>query len=172
MLLNIREKGLQEAANNILNMAKENRTARKSAVKDVGQAVKKQLSQNRKSGAGLQPLGFISKKLGNKKPWGKKKFAVYVPKNYLNPAAIVTTKGANKVMEEGGQVTISPKFRKKLHYLGIHLRGKGTLKMNVPARPLFKITWRQMSGKIAALYSERFFYQLERALRRRQFVKA
>lgn len=173
MKMRIREQGIMDTASLIEGMAKESRTARKAAVKDVGQAIKKQLSKNRQGGAGLQPLGAISKLLGNRKPWGKKKFVVYVPKGRLDPYAIVTTKGANKNMEEGGSATISWAFRKFLHARGIHLRGKkgAVTRVRVPARPLFKITWNQMSSKIAGLYESRFTYQLTRAVRARRYRK-
>lgn len=171
--MRIREEGIQELADKVLGMAKESLTARKKAVKDVGQMVKKQLSKNRQSGTGMKPLGPVSRLLGNKKPWGKKKFVVYTPKGRQNPYAIVTTKGANKTMEEGGFVLVTWAFRRYLHRKGIHLRGrKGILtKITVPARPLFKLTWSQLSGQIGKLYEERFTYQLQRAVRARKYSR-
>lgn len=173
MKMRIREEGIQELAEKVLSMAKESLTARKNAVKDIGQMIKKQLSKNRQGGAGMLPLGPVSKMMGNRKPWGKKKFVVYVPKGRTNPYSIVTTKGANKTMEEGGFVSISWKFRRFLHRKGIHLRGKKdiTTRVSVPSRPLFKITWSQMSGKIGQLYEERFTYQLQRAVRARKYSR-
>lgn len=173
MKMRIKEQGIQDTANLIEGMAKESITARKAAVKDVGQAIKKQLSRNRQGGAGLEPLGVVSKLMGNRKPWGKKKFVVYVPKGRINPYAIVTTKGANKTMEEGGTVSISWAFRRFLHAKGVHLKGRrGTVtKMTVKGRPLFKITWNQMSSKIGLLYEERFTYQLSRAVRAKRYKK-
>lgn len=173
MLMTIREQGIQDLANEIEGMAKESFTARKKAVKDIGQMVKKQMSKNRQSGFGMQPLGAISRLLGHKKPWGKSKFVVYTPKRGQNPYAIVTTKGANKKMEEGGLVSISWAFRRFLHKKGIHLRGKKGIisRVKTPARPLFAITWGQVKDRIPEQYEERFFYQLQRAVRARKYRK-
>ena len=157
--------GLSETINILAQTTKEGKSAQLNAELDTGKMVKKELQKARNSGEGLKPLGFISKLLGHKKPWGKKKFNAYVPKkaNRGNPFCIVTTRGANKNMEEGGEVTISDKFRRFLHTKGVHLR-KG--KKRIPARPLFALVWGRMSSRIPAYYSERFHYRLGRALRR------
>ena len=155
--------GFSETIKTLAETTKEGRSARKSAVLDTGKMIRNDLARLRRSGAGLQPLGIVSKLLGKKKPWGKKKFVVYTPKRGQNPFAVVTTKGANKKMEEGGEVTISDSFRKFLHFKGIHLR-KG--KAKIPARPLFGIVWGRVKDRVPSYFGERFHYRLERALRR------
>lgn len=168
MRMRINEQGIQELANEILGMAKETNAARKEASKDVAKMIRKRLIKNRQAGAGMQPLGRISKLLGNRKPWGKKKFTIYVPNPFVS---IVTTKGANKNMEEGGFATTTWEFRRFLHAKGIHLKGKKNVKtlVKVPARPLFKITWAQVQGQIGRLYEERFVFQLQRKVRARRY---
>lgn len=166
MRMQISEQGIMDAANQFEEMAKENLTARKAALRDIGQQIKKALTRNRNSGAGMAPLGHISRMLGHKKPWGKKKFTIYMPKGNADPYVIVTTKGANKNMEEGSHVVISEKFRKFLAYKKIFLKRR---LFAVPARPLFRITWDQIKGQIGQMYSERFFRQLERAVRAKRF---
>lgn len=160
--------GFSETINKLAATSKEGFSCRKKAVKDVGNMIKKELSRLRRSGAGLQPLGIVSRLMGNKKPWGKKKFVVYTPKKGQNPYAIVTTRGANKTMEEGGFVTIDEAFRKFLHYKGVHLK-KG--KAKVPARPLFKIVWSRVNSRVPAYFGERFHYHLGRALRKWEYKK-
>jgi hypothetical protein len=161
--------GFSETINRLSEATKEGFSCRKKAVKDVGNMIKKELSRLRRSGAGLQPLGIISKLLGHKKPWGKKKFVVYTPKKGQNPYAIVTTKGANKTMEEGGFVSISEDFRKFLHFKGVHLK-KGS-KAKIPPRPLFKLVWGRVSSRVPSYFGERFHYHLGRAMRKWEYKK-
>lgn len=173
MNITIKDQGFQDLASKLYGMAKESKTARRAALKDVGSMIRKQLIKNRNTGAGMPPLGYVSRILGNKKPWGKKKFNVYVPKNAsVNPFVVVTTKGANKNIENGGWVNVSRKLRGFLHFKNVHLRGKNPLKMRIPPRPLFKITWEQVKGQIGKLYNDRFMYQLGRATRGRIYRNA
>ena len=155
--------GFSETINILAQTSKEGRSARKAAVTDTGKMVRAELQRQRRTGAGMQPLGIVSKLLGHKKPWGKKKFVVYTPKRGSNPFAVVTTKGANRKMEEGGEVAIADSFRKFLHFKGIHLR-KG--KAKIPAKPLFGIVWGRVKDRVPEYFGERFHYRLERALRR------
>jgi hypothetical protein len=164
-----RSNGFSETINLLAEASKEGYTSRKKAVKDVGQMIKKELTKLRQSGTGLQPLGIVSKLLGHKKPWGKKKFVVYTPrKNGRNPFAIVTTKGANKSEEEGREVTVSEKFRRFLHYKGIHLK-KG--KAKIPPRPIFRMVWERVKSRIPSYFGERFHYHLGRAIRKWSYSK-
>lgn len=166
-----RSVGFSETIDILAGTLQEGYSSRRKAVKDCGTMVKKELTKLRNSGAGLQPLGIISKLLGHKKPWGKKKFVVYAPKGRKkrnNPFAIVTTKSASKVTEEGGEATISEPFRRFLHYKGIHLR-KG--KTRIPARPLFKMVWDRVKSRIPNYFAERFHYHLGRSIRKWGYKK-
>ena len=156
--------GFSEAIDTLAATSNNGFSSRKQAVKDTGNMIKKELSKFRRSGTGLKPLGIVSRLLGHKKPWGKKKFVVYNPKT----AAIVTTKGANYKMEEGGEVTISEPFRKFLHFKGIHLK-KG--KAKIPARPLFRIVWNRVKSRVPSYFGERFHYHLGRSIRRWRYAK-
>lgn len=158
-------KGFSEAIDTLAAASSEGFSSRKNALKDTGNMIKKELNRLRRSGTGLQPLGIVSRLLGHKRPWGKKKFTVYTPKD----AAIVTTKGANKKMEEGGFVTVSEEFRKFLHFKGIHLK-KGS-KAKIPPRPIFKLVWSRVGSRVPSYFGERFHYHLGRAIRRWRYKK-
>lgn len=163
MRMNMRNEGINEAVAMLGAMTKEGRSARLSAIRDTGKMVEKELKKERAGGAGWKPLGAISKALGHRKPWGKTKFVTYALKRTV--AAIVTTKGRNKKMEEGGTVTVSPAFRRFLHTKGIHLKASTTTAA-IPGRPLFSRVWPRVQGRILKYFEERFHYNLSRALRR------
>lgn len=163
MNMKIRTVGIDSGIHTLSLITKEGRSARLAAVRDTGKMVEKELRKSRATSEGMTPLGRISKALGHKKPWGKSKFRTYVAKRLF--MAIVTTKGQNKKMEEGGTVTISDKFKKYLHTLGIHIK-KATKTGKIIARPLFAKVWQRVQSKIPSYYAERFHYRLGRALRR------
>ena len=87
---------------------------------------------------------------------------------------VVTTKGLNKTIEEGGYVAykigVSEKFKRFLHFKGIHLK-KTTNRLRVPARPLFARTWNKVKGEIVSYFTDRFIYRINRSLRRLRFNK-
>jgi hypothetical protein len=161
--INLKTQGISEAVQMLGAMTKEGKSARLSAIRDTGKMVEKELKKERASGSGWQPLGAISRALGNRRAWGKSKFVTYALKRTI--AAIITTKGMNKKMEEGGNVTVSPAFRKFLHTKGIHLKAS-TVTGRIPARPLFARVWSRVNSQIVTYFEERFHYQLSRALRR------
>lgn len=163
MKMNLKTQGISEAVQTLGAMTKEGKSARLSAIRDTGKMVEKELKKERASGSGWAPLGAISRALGNRKPWGKSKFVTYALKRTI--AAIITTKGMNKKMEEGGNVTVSPAFKKFLHTKGIHLKAS-TVTGKIPARPLFSRVWSRVSSQIVTYFEERFHYRLSRALRR------
>ena len=163
MKMNLKTQGISETIQMLGAMTKEGKSARLQAVRDTGKMVEKELRRERASGGGWAPLGAISKAMGNRKPWGKTKFVTYALKRTI--AAIVTTKGKNKKMEEGGHVTVSPAFRKFLHTRGIHLK-KTTTTAKIPGRPLFSRVWSRVENRIVSYFEDRFHYRLGRALRR------
>lgn len=163
MKIKLKTQGISEAVQMLGAMTKEGKSARIAATRDTGKMVEKELRRERAGGAGMKPLGAISRALGNRKPWGKSKFVTYVIRR--TATAIITTKGINKKMEEGGQVTISDRFKKFLHTRGIHLT-KSTRTANIPARPLFAPVWSRVQKQIVPFFEAKFHYQLSRALRR------
>lgn len=163
MKMRLKTEGASQAVLMLATMTTEGRSAKVASVRDTGKMVEKELRRVRATSEGLNPLGRISRALGHKKPWGKSKFTTYVLKR--TGTAIITTKGMNKKMEEGGIVTVSDQFKKYLHTLGIHIK-KSTKTGKILARPLFARTWEKVKSKIIPFFEARFHYNLGRALRR------
>jgi len=163
MKMKLRTEGVSETVMTLATMTTEGRSARVASVRDTGKMVERELRRARASSEGLTPLGRISRALGHKKPWGKSKFVTHVLKR--SGTAVVTTRGLNKKMEEGGTVKISDPFRKFLHTVGIHLK-QTTTSGTIPGRPLFARVYEKIKNQIVSFFESRFHYNLGRALRR------
>ncbi len=168
MKLRLKEEGLKEIIEDLQKLGREGKTVQRQALGDTGKRTVKLLKGERATG-GFVPLGKISNIKGRRKPWGKMKF-VSINLKHGN-TVIATTKGLNKKMEEGGTVSISQKFKKFLHFKGIHLR-KDTVKLNIPARPLFKRTWENHKYEIVEYFKERLIYRINRCLRKLEFKRS
>lgn len=167
MKLSLKQEGLNQIILDLQKMSKEGKSAMNSALRDTGKKVAKDLRKERSAG-GFAPLSKISKLKGHRKPWGKMKFITVSYKN--NNKVVITTKGLNKTMEFGGSATVSEKFKRFLHFKGIHLK-KTTNRLRVPARPLFARTWNKVKGEIVSYFTDRFIYRINRSLRRLRFNK-
>lgn len=165
MKLKLKEEGLKDILEDLQRLGREGKSIQKQALNDTGKKIVKYLKNERNAG-GFVPLGKISNIKGHKKPWGKSKFISINLKR--GDTVIATTKGLNRKMEEGGTVSISQKFKKFLHFKGIHLR-KETVLVKIPARPLFKRTWDRYREDIVSYFQERLIYRINRALRKIQF---
>lgn len=169
MKLSLKQEGLNQIILDLQKTTKDGKAAMNAALKDTGKKIAKDLRKERSAG-GFVPLSQISKLKGHKKPWGKMKFITVSYKR--KDEIIVTTKGLNKTIEEGGyvgyKIGISEKFKRFLHFKGIHLR-KTTNKLRVPARPLFKRTWNKIKSGIVSYFTDRFIYRINRSLRRFRF---
>ena len=168
MKLKLKEEGLKEILEDLQKLGREGKTVQKQALGDTGKRVVKFLKGERTAG-GFVPLGKISNIKGHKKPWGKMKFISINLKR--GDTVIATTKGLNKKMEEGGTVKISERFKRFLHFKGIHLR-KDTVNVRIPARPLFKRTWYKYNSQIVDYFKERLVYRINRCLRKLEFKRS
>lgn len=168
MKLKLKEEGLKEILEDLQKLGREGKTVQKQALGDTGKRVVKFLKGERTAG-GFVPLGKISNIKGHKKPWGKMKFISINLKR--GDTVIATTKGLNKKMEEGGTVKISERFKRFLHFKGIHLR-KDTVNVRIPARPLFKRTWDKYNSQIVDYFQERLVYRINRCLRKLEFKRS
>ena len=165
MKLSLKQEGLNQIILDLQKMSKEGKNAMNSALRDTGKKIAKDLREERKIG-GFAPLSKISNIKGHKKPWGKMKFITCSYKR--NNKVVITTKGLNKTMENGGITTVSDKFKRFLHFKGVHLK-KSTRFLRVPARPLFARTWNKVKGTIVSYFTDRFIYRINRSLRRLRF---
>ena len=168
MKLRLKEEGLKEIIEDLQKLGKEGKSIQKQALGDTGKRMVKFLKAERNAG-GFVPLGKISNIKGHKKPWGKMKFVSINLKR--GDTVIATTKGLNKKMEEGGTVKISERFKRFLHFKGIHLR-KETITARIPARPLFKKTWEHYRDEIVEYFKERLVYRINRCLRKLEFKRS
>lgn len=166
MKYSLKAEGLEKIIDDLRTLGKEGTIPMNQALIDTGKKIIKFLKAERNAG-GFVPLGRVSNLKGHKKPWGKIKF---VSINYKKRSGqvIVTSKGLNKKLEEGGFVKISDRFKKFLHWKGIHIK-KSTTMVRIPARPLFKRTWERHKEEIVSIFKERLIYRLNRRLRTIQF---
>ncbi len=167
MKLVMKSEGLKETVTTLSKMVKEGKSALNSALRDTGRMIVKELKKERKSGK-YASLGPISKLQGHKTVWGKMQFVSITYKR--SGTVVVTTKGLNKTIEEGGRVSISEPFKRYLHAKGIHLRGTTTM-LRLPARPLFGNTWSRIKNTVISYFEERFIYRLNRILRQSRFTQ-
>ncbi len=166
MKLLLKAEGLNEILEDLQKIGRQGRTVMGQALSDTGKRIVKFLKAERNAG-GFAPLGRVSQIKGHRKPWGKVKF-ISVRYKKRNDQIVVTSKGLNKKMEEGGTVTISQRFRKFLAYKGIYLKKSSTV-LRIPARPLFKRTWANHKDEILPIFQERLIYRINRFTRKLKF---
>lgn len=160
MRLNMKITGLNENVERIVSFQKFGVQARNRALRDTGNWIRTEVKKERKN---VTPLGYVSKKIqkekGNNKPypWQNSRFTVRV---FARTGTVrISTQGANRIMEEGGTVTMSDAYRRYLHWKGIHLRNQNVFA--IPARPIFGRAYSRIQGSITNRFENRFFHHLE-----------
>lgn len=167
MRVNLRTEGLDSVISSMAAMPGRVSRSRRAALADLGKKVVEDLKAGRKSGFGWPPPGPVSLATGKRSSWGKKAFTSRLTRD--GSAVIVTTRGMNRNIEEGGPVTISDRFKSFLRSRGVFLRKDRTL-YNVPPRPLFGPVFSRGKSGYVAYMRERFFYRLQRSLRGMRYV--
>ncbi len=168
MRFSLRAEGLNEILDDLQKIGRQGKTVMGQALSDVGKRMVKFLKAERNAG-GFAPLGRVSQLKGHRKPWGKTKF-ISVRYKRRTDQIVVTSKGLNKKMEEGGVVTISQRFRKFLAYKGIYLKKTSTT-IRIPARPIFKRTWEHHKDEIVPIFQDRLVYRINRFTRKLKFKR-
>lgn len=166
MRVNMKINGDLDTINWLTEQSGVARKARDRALRETGNLVRREVKRERRA---VKPLGDISKKLkrldgqARPQPWGKSRFTVHVFRR--TGTVRVSTQGANRIMEEGGFVTISDKFKKFLHTQGKHLKAS-TTQVRVPPRPIFARAFNRLQGKISARFATRFHHHYQYYLSR------
>lgn len=169
MRMNMKTFGLSETILALGKMPGINKTSKNLALADVGKKILSSLKSTARSKWGKSVSHGMRSKV-----WKDTERVNIFQKGYNKPTMMSRKKPGQyafrrmhivRMLEFGRTTKITPKSRAYLRHHGIFLR-KSTTSVTVRAKPVFSLVFDSIKSSITGYFAGRFFYQLQRQMRR------